>query len=262
MTNLIQYKNTPVHYQVQGKGSAIVLLHGFLENLNMWDAVTIELSKRNKVIGIDLLGHGKSGNLGYVHTMEEQAQLVKTVLNHLQLRRYVLVGHSMGGYVALAFAKLFPQTIKGLCLMNSTALADSIVKKRNRDRAIKAVKQNFKTFIRIAIPNLFSEENRTVFEAEVKQVIKEALQTSPQSIVAALEGMKIRKDQTKLLKGNVYPKLIILGEKDPVLDADSLRKQLKKTSVKLVSFPDGHMSHIENKEALVVALQYFIKSCK
>ncbi len=262
MSTIIKYKNISVHYHLKGKGSAVVLLHGFLENLTMWNVVASKLSKRHKVISIDLLGHGKSENLGYIHTMEEQAQLVKAVLNHLKVRRYILIGHSMGGYVALAFAELFPKTIKGLCLMNSTALADSPAKKINRDRAIKAVKQNHKTFIRIAIPNLFSEENRAVFNQEIKQIIKEALEISPQNIVASLEGMKRRKDQTNLLKNNYFPKLLILGEKDPVLDADSLRRQVKGTNVKLVEFPDGHMSHIENQEELISALQSFTKICR
>ena len=88
--------------------------------------------------------------------MNHQAEMVKAVLNHLKLRKYIFIGHSMGGYIALAFAHLFPVTIKGLCLMNSTALPDSTEKKINRDRAINAVKQNHKTFVRIAIPMLFS----------------------------------------------------------------------------------------------------------
>src|SRR4030065_2382718 len=113
------YKNTNVNFTSTGIGSAVVLIHGFLENSSMWQEVSQELSKRNKIICIDLLGHGKTGNLGYLHSMEDQAQMVKVVLNHLKLRKYTFVGHSMGGYVALAFAKLFPSAIKALCLMKS-----------------------------------------------------------------------------------------------------------------------------------------------
>ncbi|MBE0423984.1 MAG: alpha/beta fold hydrolase, partial [Lutibacter sp.] len=142
MCHSFLYKNAKIHFTSTGIGSAVVLIHGFLENSLMWQEVSQELSKRNRVICIDLLGHGKTGNLGYIHSMEDQAQMVKAVLNHLKVRKYILVGHSMGGYVALAFAKLFPSNVKGLCLMNSTALPDSEEKKLNRDRAIKAVKQN------------------------------------------------------------------------------------------------------------------------
>ena len=157
---LILHKNTKVNFSIQGSGTAIVLLHGFLETSTMWKYISKELSKKFKVICIDLLGHGATENHGYIHTMENQAEMVKAVLNYLNLKRYILIGHSMGGYVALAFSQLFPSNIKGLCLMNSTALPDSKEKKINRDRAVAAVKQNHKTFVRIAIPMLFSEENR------------------------------------------------------------------------------------------------------
>lgn len=260
MMNLL-YKNTNVNFTSTGKDGAVVLIHGFLENSSMWQEVTQELSKRNRVICIDLLGHGKTGNLGYILSMEDQAQMVKAVLNYLKLRKYILVGHSMGGYVALAFAKLFPSAIKGLCLMNSTALPDSEEKKLNRDRAIKAVKQNSKTFVRIAIPMLFSEKSRVIYGKEIEQIIQEALQLSPQGIIAALEGMKIRKNQTSIYKMANFPIHMIIGKQDPALDYESLISQTKNTNVKVIEFPDGHMGHIENKESLIKNLSIFIKTC-
>lgn len=253
------YKNTNVHFTSIGKGNAVVFIHGFLENSSMWNEIALELSKKYRVISIDLLGHGQTGNLGYIHSMEDQANMVKAVLNHLKLRKYIFVGHSMGGYVALAFAKLFPQSVKGLCLMNSTALPDSEEKKLNRDRAIKAVKQNHKTFVRIAIPMLFSEKNREIYLKEIAQITQEALQLSTQGIIAALEGMKIRKNQTSIYKNASFPIQMIIGKQDPALDYDSLIIQTKNTKVKIIEFPDGHMSHIENKKELIEALTSFIK---
>ena len=162
MTKL-KFKNINVHYTDQGKGEVMVLLHGFLEDLSMWDEVIKSLATSCRIICVDLLGHGGTENLGYIHSMEDQAAMVKYVLDYLGIRKCDLAGHSMGGYVALAVADLYPGIVSGLCLMNSTALPDDQTKKRNRDRGIKAVKQNHKTFIRLAIPNLFSEENRAVF---------------------------------------------------------------------------------------------------
>lgn len=256
------YKNTSVNFTSTGKGSAIVLIHGFLENSSMWQEVSQELSKKNRIICIDLLGHGKTENLGYIHSMEDQAQVVKAVLNHLKLRKYVFVGHSMGGYVALAFAKLFPSAIKGLCLMNSTALPDSEEKKLSRDRAIKVLKKNHKTFISLAIPMLFSEKNRKIYLKEIEQITQEAMQLSPQGILAALEGMKIRKNQTSIYKTANFPIQMIIGKQDPALDYKSLISQTKNTKVKVIEFPDGHMSHIENKEILIKNLSNFIKTCQ
>jgi len=255
------HKNTNIYFTSTGKGSAIVLLHGFLENSSMWNAVVSILSEKKRVICIDLLGHGKTDNRGYIHTMEDQAEMVKDVLNHLRLKKYVLIGHSMGGYIALEFTKLFPSNIKGLCLMNSTALSDSEEKKTNRNRAIKVVKQNYKTFVRIAIPMLFSEENRTIFTSEIKQITNEALQISPQGIIASLEGMKIRKNNTSMYKNANFPIQLIIGKQDPALEYASLINQTKNTKVQVVEFPDGHMSHIENTNELISALNMFVKSC-
>ena len=255
----ITYKNINVNYTSTGKGSAIVLLHGFLENQSMWNTLIPILSKRNKVIAIDLFGHGKTENLSYIHTMEEQALMIRTVLKSLNIRKATLIGHSMGGYVALAFAELFPKNTKGICLMNSTAYPDTAEKKINRDRAIEVVKQNHKAFVRVSIPQLFSEENRSLLKSKINDVIKDGLHTTKQGIIASLEGMKIRKDQTAILKNGSYKKLLILGKKDTVLNFDEHKKQVENTNTVLVILSQGHMSHIENNIELTNALENFIK---
>ena len=257
--NQTQFKNTQISYSDTGKGNAIVLLHGFLENKEMWSFYIPEFAKKNRVIAIDLLGHGESECLGYVHTMEDHADAVHAVLSELRIRKAIFVGHSMGGYVSLAFAELYPENIKGLVLLNSTASADSKERKINRDRAVKAVKQSFKNFITLSIGNLFSENNRDRLSLEIENVKKEALKTPLQGIVASLEGMKIRPDREVLLHLTSYPKLIILGEKDPVLSYKETVEQLENTKVELITFPDGHMSHIENQIELLKVLLDFIK---
>ena len=257
---ILQYKGIDIFYRDEGKGSAIVLLHGFLENSNMWLPFTSSLSKKNRVICIDLLGHGKTGCLGYIHSMELMSEAVEAVLKHLRIRRYTFIGHSMGGYVALAFAEKNPNSIKGLCLMNSTASADTNEKKKNRDRAIIAVKQSHKTFIRLSITNLFRPKNRKLFSNDIAQIIEEAQKTPQQGIIAALEGMKIRKDRKLLLQNNTFRQMIIIGKKDPALDYQSLINQTKNTGVEIVEFPDGHMSFIENKNDLSKTIMHFIEN--
>jgi pimeloyl-ACP methyl ester carboxylesterase len=210
----IIYKNTKISFTDQGKGTAVVLLHGFLENKTMWDKYVSALSKNHRVITIDLLGHGETECLGYVHTMEYQADMIFAVLISLRIRKIVLIGHSMGGYVALAFAELYPDNVKGLFLLNSTSRADSDERKINRDRAIKAVKQNHTNFVRISITNLFSEDNREVLAKEIEKVKLQALKTPLQGIVASLEGMKIRKDREVLLHFAPFPIQLVLGKKD------------------------------------------------
>ena len=253
------FKNAKINYSETGKGNAIVLLHGFLENLGMWNAFIPELSEKHRVIAIDLLGHGGSECLGYVHTMEDQADMVHQVLMQLKIKKAVFIGHSMGGYVALAFVELYPEAMKGLVLLNSTSKADSHERKINRNRAIKAVKQNYSAFISLSIANLFSEANRERLSEDIAKVREQALQTPLQGIIAALEGMKVRKDRERLLHSVTFPVLLILGEKDGVLNYQDSLEQIKGTEVQLVTFPDGHMSHIENESELKEVLIDFLK---
>lgn len=258
---ILRYKNANIHFSSQGKGRAIVLLHGFLENISMWDDIILALSKKYRVISIDLLGHGKSENIGYIHSMEDQASMIKFVLDALNLSRYVLIGHSMGGYVGLAFAEHFTDNIKGLCLMNSTPLADSPEKKINRERAIEAVKINYKTFIRMAVPNLFAPYNLLKFKDEVNIVVEQALQMQPQGIIGSLEGMKLRKDRVNELKKLKVPTQLIIGQNDGAIDIELTLESIENTSTEIIIFPDGHMSPIENKSELIETLEHFVKKC-
>ncbi|MBW1658219.1 alpha/beta fold hydrolase [Flavobacterium quisquiliarum] len=253
------YKNTKISFSDSGKGNTIIFLHGFLENKKMWKDYVDFFSDKYRIITIDLLGHGESDSLGYVHEMEDNANAVNEVLEYLKIEKATILGHSMGGYVGLAFAELYPQKIQKLILLNSTSKEDNPEKKINRTRAIKAVKQNYVAFVSLAIANLFSENNRTRLVDEIEKVKTEALKTPLQGIIASLEGMKIRKDREWLLQENRFPVLLVLGKKDPVLNYEDSLSQIEDTTVELVSFEDGHMSQIENKEALKTVLADFFE---
>ncbi|THF49457.1 alpha/beta hydrolase [Flavobacterium supellecticarium] len=254
------FKNAKIAYTDTGKGTALVFLHGFLENAGMWDFYTAEFSKKYRVITIDLLGHGQSESIGYIHSMEDMADAVQTVLSELRIRKAVFIGHSMGGYVALAFAELYPDHVKGMVLLNSTSRADSDERKRNRDRAIVAVKQSYTNFIKMSIANLFSEDNRDRLADAIETAKTEALKTPLQGIIAALEGMKTRNDREVILHFAPYPIVLILGKKDPVLNYQDSLEQIENTDVKLITFNDGHMSHLENRDELVSVLRDFFKT--
>ena len=126
------FKNTKISYTDSGEGNTLILLHGFLENKKMWQHFTPALAKNNRVVTVDLLGHGQSDCLGYVHTMELQAEMVFALLAHLNIKKVSSVGHSMGGYVALAFAEMYPDAIQNLVLLNSTPAADSVERQIGR----------------------------------------------------------------------------------------------------------------------------------
>jgi pimeloyl-ACP methyl ester carboxylesterase len=158
----LHYKNTSIAFTDTGKGTAIVLLHGFLENQSMWNALVPVLSQKYRVITIDLLGHGQTEPMGYLQTMEDNADAVHEVLSSLRLRKAVFIGHSMGGYVALAYAELYPESVKGLVLLNSTAKEDSAERKTNRDRAIIAVKKITKPLFVFLSPTYSAKTTATV----------------------------------------------------------------------------------------------------
>lgn len=255
----LEYKGIQIFYTTKGKGDAIILLHGFLENSNMWKDLANQISKTHLVVTIDLLGHGKTGCIGYLHTMEMMAEAVYAVVTKLKIKKAIFIGHSMGGYVALAYADMFTKKVEGLCLMNSTTIEDSFEKKQNRDRAILALKHNYKTFIRVSIANLFRPKNRIVFSKEIKLIIEEALLMPLQGIIAALEGMKIRKNRTYVLDVTSFKKMIIIGKKDPVLDYNLLISLANRHNIETVIVPDGHMSYIENKEEITYKILHFIE---
>lgn len=260
MQKSLSFKNSSISFSDIGKGSAVVLLHGFLENSTMWDDVVPVLSKTNRIIVIDLLGHGKTECLGYVHSMEIMAEAVHEVLKSLRIRRFSLIGHSMGGYVALAYAEKYPEKIKGFCLMNSTSLPDDEDRKFLRARANKMVQNNFQNMVRMSFTNLFGEKSRLTYKPEMESALQEALQTPIQGYIAGQEGMRIRPNRIAVLKENSFNKLIIIGKKDPVLVYEQSVEEAKEVNAKTVVFEDGHMSHIENKEELIIALKEFVKS--
>ena len=256
---ILEYKKANIFYTDQGKGAAVVVIHGFLENSTMWGKITSELIKKNRVITIDLLGHGKSDCLGYSHSMEVFSETIEAVLQHIRIRKCILVGHSLGGYVALAFAAKNPQKIKGLCLMNSTSFEDDNDRKLLRTRANKMIQNNYTNMVRMSFANLFGDKSKTLFKEEIKKALNEALKTSVQGYIAAQEGMKNRVNRSAVLTDNDFKKLIIIGEKDPVLDFDKSMGEAQNTNSEFVVFPDGHMSHIENKSELIITLKDFIK---
>lgn len=242
-----RYKGVRIYYETLGKGPAVVLLHGFLESTRIWRDIAPELAKNHRVICIDLPGHGRSECIGYVHTMDEMAEAVYAVVRHEKLRKVAMVGHSMGGYVALAFAEHYPDNVRTLVLYQSTARDDSPWKKQDRLRAIDLVKHNHRTFIRQSIPLLFRPVNRKRFHAEINTLREEALKTPLQGVIAALDGMRQRPNREILLKFPPYPVHIIASDKDPRIPVEESRELAaisEHVHLHLIK-GCGHMSYIE-----------------
>ncbi len=251
------YKNAPFHFETFGKGSAMVLLHGFLESSTMWKPLIPKLSKNNTVVTIDFPGHGKSGVVSEIHTMELMAEVVEEILKYLQIPSATFVGHSMGGYVVLAYAEMYPEKVEKIILLNSTPVADSNERKENRNRALKVIEQNPQTYINMAIGNLFTETSREKFSAEIDALKAEANSFPVEGIKAAIKGMRDRKDRTHILTSFNRAKYMILGEEDPILPFRETKLLAENCNVSLKIISGGHMSTIE-KEDIILKYLLFI----
>ena len=257
------YKKEKVTYSDKGKGRVVVLLHGFLGSHEIWKPVADNLSKSYRVISIDLPGHGQTPCFGYAHSMDLMAKCVKSVLDSLKLKKYVLIGHSMGGYVALAFADLFPEHLRGICLFHSTAFPDSEEKKRDRLRAIEVVKANKTVYTRNTIRNLFAAKNLKYLKEEVTFAYTIAKKTSKQGIISALHGMRDRPNRYLILGFVKYPVMMVIGELDNVLPYEQLLEQAEMIENRTVLYleHDGHFGFLESPKVSNKALRNFLRKC-
>jgi pimeloyl-ACP methyl ester carboxylesterase len=254
------FKGGKIRYTDTGKGRVVVFLHGFLESHEMWQYYPTHLPKYIRSICVDLPGHGNSDNFGYIHSMELMAESVLAVLKAEGIRKIILVGHSMGGYAALAFAELYPDMVKGLVMYFSSAAADNQEKKQNRNRAIKLVERNKSSFVRNSIPLLFADQNRTRHLKRISVLVKRANKMGIQSIIASLGGMRDRSDREIILKFAPFPITYIIGDLDPVLPAKKLEYQSKLPENGTVTIlkNTGHMGFIENKKNSFLAVKAFV----
>ncbi len=259
----ITYHNSKIFCEVCGKGQPIVMLHGFTESSAIWQHFANSLSQSYTVVTIDLPGHGRSDCFGYVHSMEQMADLVNEVLLGMGIDSAVIIGHSMGGYVALAFAKMFPSKIKGLGLFHSTASADSEAARRNREIAIKAIRENHQGFLLNFVTDLFAPGNRAKYSGEINQLISTAIQMDKSGLIAALEGMKTRLDMVEFLSGITCPVMFIAGKGDTRIPIESLIHQFSqpKESYSLVLEDVGHMGYIEAREKTLDFVSFFVETC-
>ena len=257
----IKFQKKNINYTDQGQGKAIVLLHGFTESLKIWTSFATQLSARYRVIAIDLPGHGKSDCMGAIHSMELMADVVLMLLKNLRIGKCLMVGHSMGGYVTLAFAEKYPEKLLGFSLFHSHCFADTSAEQENRNRTIGIVHQDKFSYVAQFIPSLFPVEVHKKFSRQIERLIQRASKMSKEGVIAALEGMKNRKDMSTLLKTTQLPVLFILGLKDSRVPATRIWEMVSLPAVSeiLLLRDCGHMGYIESPEKTYEAIAGFAK---
>ena len=204
---------------------------------------------------LDLPGFGQSGVLDKTHNMEVMATIVCEVLAFENFKNATLLGHSMGGYVALAFGELFPKKLDKLILLNSCPTPDSTSRKENRNRALTIIDKNKAAFITMAIGNLFNAEEKSKHTLAIKGLKNEALHLSANGITAAIKAMRDRKDRRTLLKNIPCEKHIIAGTLDLIIPHQDVVAVSKQTNTTLHSIECGHMSWLTNGSQVIALLQ-------
>ncbi len=262
MNQIINFQNKNISYSIQGSGVSLVFLHGYLEYKEIWSDFIKYFIPSYQVLCIDLPGHGASQSVDSVHTMKQMAEIVKLILDRNGIKKTFIVGHSMGGYVALSFANYFSKSLYALILFSSSSLNDSTEKKLARNRDINLIKEGKKEMvIDNNIPNMFASNNLVRFDALIDEIKNKVKKMSDAAIIASLEGMKQRLNYKTLLQSPPVPLLFVAGALDNLIQIDVSERQIKDTTnvVFKVLTHSGHMGYLEEEEfSKNIVLDFFM----
>ena len=248
MKKSIKYRERDVIYSDIGEGPCIVLLHGYLESGAIWQNFIDNFPGAYRFIVPDLPGHGRSGTWGKMHSMDELADVVANILEAEAIPRVLLAGHSMGGYVTMAFADLYPEKLSAYVLVHSTPFADTEEKRANRDREISLILCGKKRqIVLVNIPKAFAMDNIESMSSQVEYAREIALASPDEGIIALLNGMKERSDRTRVLQDPKLPLLLIGGMKDNYIPVEVFEKlvSLAPHARVLRLQESGHMGFME-----------------
>ncbi len=240
----------------------LLLLHGYLESLDVWEDFTRLLSNYFRVVAMDIPGHGISQVMGPEHSMEFLADTVAGVLDELEIERATIVGHSMGGYVALETLRRHPQRLNGLVLLSSTPNPDPEEKRSMREREIALVEGGHKDLLAQTAPKAgFAPQNLKRMADEVAFLEEQLYVTEPEGITALLRGMMVRKDSNELMRESTIPQLFILGKHDGYIPLEKAEEMVAAHPQAKVAWLEqsGHMGFFEEPEACAAAIRDFMK---
>ena len=256
MQKHIQFRKVRLVYSDYGTGPCVVLLHGYLERGGIWDPFTELFPEGYRFIVPDLPGHGASESWGKIHTMDQLAEAIRAILDAEGIEKVFLAGHSMGGYVTMAFADLYPERLFACALVHSTPFADTEEKRENRDREISLVLCGKKRqIVLVNIPKAFARDNLEKMSGQVERAKKIALESPDKGVIALLNGMKARPDRTAVLQNQELRLLLVGGMKDNYIPVEVFEKlvTLAPHARVLRLEQSGHMGFIEEPQPVVRA---------
>ena len=266
----ILFENKKIFYRVEGTGRPVLLLHGFAEDGRIWDKQINALKENNLLIIPDLPGSGQSEMLDGTPTMKDYAEVVKAIADEVIFKnkvanetQFCLIGHSMGGYVTLAFAEKYPDLLNSFGLFHSSAFADTEDKKATRRKGIAFIKKNgTEAFLKTTIPNLFSERTKNEKPAMLAQLLEIGENISPEALIQYYEAMIRRPARTDVLRSFRKPVLFIIGKED---HAVPLQDSLSQCYIPPISYmhileKSGHQGMWEETELSNAYLVHFCQN--
>ena len=266
----ITYQSSQIFYRTIGKGRPVVLIHGFGEDGDIWKNQIEFLKDHFQLIIPDLPGSGKSALINNM-SIEGMAEVVKEILHH-ELQKFPLmqsgaeeqgaegislIGHSMGGYITLAFAEKYPHQLSSFALVHSSAFADNEEKKANRLKSIEFIKKHGAyEFLRSAIPELFTESWSTGNKTVVDDLVEKSRSFTDEAIIQYYQAMINRPDRTAVLKNFNKPILFIIGEHDKAVPFEQSMQQCYLPAIAHVHIlrNSAHMGMFEETEKVNNAL--------
>ncbi|WP_276497658.1 alpha/beta fold hydrolase [Pontibacter litorisediminis] len=250
-------------YTDHGSGDTLVFLHGFCESKQVWAEFTQPLQQKFRIIALDLPGFGDNTQGAQRYSMESMADDVKQELEKLGVRKCILIGHSMGGYVSMAFAEKYGHMLSGLCLFHSSALPDTDEKKEQRSKSIDFVERHgVDNFINPFTEPLFYQGNRERLQQEIELMKNIGKATPKESIKGALAAMRDRPDRTGVLRGAKFPVLFIFGKEDGAVPLEKALEQCHLPGNSMVYFLEktGHMGMFERPYETRKAIEKFAET--
>ncbi|WP_047152329.1 alpha/beta fold hydrolase [Aneurinibacillus tyrosinisolvens] len=246
-------------YEDRGQGDPVVLLHGFCGSSAYWDEIIPKLESKYRVIVPDLRGHGKTAVPEGTYSMEQMAEDIKNLLASLDVSEVKLLGHSLGGYVTLAFAEKYSDMLTGFGLIHSTGLPDDAKAKEGRMKGIETLEtEGIEPFADNLVPKLFSSQNINNLGPAVEKTKAIALATDPRGAINTLRGMMERPDRTQVIASTNKAVLLVAGSDDGVIPPDKVFSAEQQLVLSETIENAGHMSMLEKPDELAGILDRFL----
>lgn len=260
----INWKDGTINYTDEGKGTTVMLLHGFCESLMMWEDWKYDLLEEEyRVVCVDLPGFGES--TATAKSIAEAAAAVESVVTALKLKEVICIGHSMGGYVTLELAASKPDWLYGLGLFHAHPYPDNEDQREARQKSMDFIRRNGHVhYVKQLIPRLFAQRTGSSASFRRDMLILRASKAGAASILNALEAMRDRPDRSATLSAYNRPVLFINGVRDPIYTTAQRRDQLALPPVSQVCVLErsGHMGMIEEKQRTQRVVRQFVRFCE